>query len=125
MSDERPHPARLHKCPLKVSLVSSLPQQKIILQEYGGGRPRHKTPLKKGGLNWGGNKLPTKHSSLLDGKPGTISLWVATHFGPMLKKFRPPGNEEMTSPAEISPEEWGSLIYTYVKDRGMSVCTFY
>ena len=26
-----------------------------------------------------------------------------------------------------SPEEWGSLIYTYVKDRGMvnTVCTFY
>ena len=33
----------------------------------------------------------------------------------------------MTSPAEISPEEWGSLIYTYVKNRGMinSVYTFY
>lgn len=26
-----------------------------------------------------------------------------------------------------SPEEWGSLIYTFVKDRGMvnTVCTFY
>ena len=26
-----------------------------------------------------------------------------------------------------SPEEWGSLIYTYVKERGMTntVCTFY
>ena len=40
----------------------------------------------------------------------------------MLQKVRPSGSEE-----NMSPEEWGSLIYTYVKDRGMTngVYTFY
>ena len=44
----------------------------------------------------------------------------------MLQKFKPSGNEENTWPArkERSPEEWGSLIYTYVKDRGMNNTVF-
>ena len=64
-----------------------------------------KRPLKKGGLNWGRKKSP-----------------ISLRFSQMLEKFRPPGNEE-----NMSPEEWGSLIYTYVKNRGMcnGVYTFY
>ena len=79
-----------------------------------------KRPLRKGVSNTlGANK---------DGatKPGSFSLWVATRFSPMLQKFRAPGSKENALPAgrERSPKEWGSLIYRYVKNRGMNNTVF-
>ena len=65
---------------------------------------------------------PTAHPSLPKSKRVTFSLWIKKRCDQMLQKVRTSTNEENTS-----PEEWGSLIYTYVKDRGMSngVYTFY
>ena len=60
-------------------------------------------------------------------KPGSFSLWVATRFSPMLQKFRAPGgNKENAFPAgrESTPKEWGSLIYRFVKNRGMNNTVF-
>ena len=79
-------------------------------------------PLEKSAVNWKKKELLTKQSSSPNGKRVTFSLWVKTRCDQVLQKFRPSTNEE-----NMSPEEWGSLIYTYVKDRGMTngVYTFY
>ena len=79
-------------------------------------------PLEKSAVNWKKKGLLTKQSSSPNGKRVTFSLWVKTRCDQVLQKFRPSTNEE-----NMSPEEWGSLIYTYVKDRGMTngVYTFY